>query len=152
MGTSHKETTIIQMQQLLSLYAQFRKAGLSIVTEEDAYYATSQLIKAMGYQNVENFLSQPEFTNAIKEMIMFIGQLKMRLMQNPQLAQSLLSPQEMQHVDQFMVKIINGAGLSGDQKVDAGTMREMRPPVQSYQPGQSIHKIEANKMGDNNYA
>lgn len=59
-GVADKETTVAQMQQLLGIYAQIVKAGVSIATPKNIYNACKELTKAMGYRNTDDFWTDPD--------------------------------------------------------------------------------------------
>lgn len=59
-GTADKDTVVAQMQQLLGIYAQIVKAGVNIATPKNIYNACTELTKAMGFRNTDDFWTDPE--------------------------------------------------------------------------------------------
>jgi len=59
LGNGSKDQQMAHLSQMLSFAAQAMQGGLPIVTTENMYNLGSALIKAMGYQNVDDFLTKP---------------------------------------------------------------------------------------------
>ncbi len=68
-GTGNREMITSQLQQLLGIFAQVKKAGLSIVTEENVFHTLKELIKAMGFKDTSNFVTEPKQTALIKALV-----------------------------------------------------------------------------------
>ena len=49
----------MHLSRMLSFAGEAMKGGLSIVTEQNMYNLGAALVKAMGYQNVNDYLTQP---------------------------------------------------------------------------------------------
>lgn len=86
LGTGNKDQIIVYMQQLLGLYAQVQKAGVPVVTPTNVYNAMRELIKAMGFRNLDDFVSDPKFTQAIVQLLSALGD-KGLLVNDPQIKQ-----------------------------------------------------------------
>lgn len=68
-GTGNKDQIIAQMQQLLGIYGQLYKAGIQgIITPTNLYNACKELVKAMGYRNVDDFFTKPVDQGGIMPM------------------------------------------------------------------------------------
>ncbi len=74
LGTGSKDQTIIYQQQLLGIYAQLYKSGIPVVTAQNVYNAMKELIKAMGYQNNSDFITNPHLTQMIPQFVMAVLQ------------------------------------------------------------------------------
>lgn len=59
-GTGNKDQIVAEMQQLLGIYAQLVKAQLPIATPTNIYNACKELVRAMGYRNVDDFFTKPQ--------------------------------------------------------------------------------------------
>lgn len=59
-GADKKETVVGQMQQLLALYSQIAQSGVRIVSPQNVYNAMAELIKAMGFKNIGDFITMPQ--------------------------------------------------------------------------------------------
>ena len=59
LGNGSKDQQMSHLSQMLQFAAQAMQGGLPIVTPQNMYNLGSALIKAMGYQNVDDFLTQP---------------------------------------------------------------------------------------------
>lgn len=83
LGTTEKATTVQEMQQLLNLYAQMLGSGAQVVTSENVYNAMAELLRAMGYKNVDDFVTNPQLSQAIQALIQAVAPMAQG---NPQLA------------------------------------------------------------------
>lgn len=59
-GADKKEVVVGQMQQLLALYSQLAESGVGIVSPHNVYNAMAELIKAMGFKNIGDFITMPQ--------------------------------------------------------------------------------------------
>ena len=59
LGNGSKDQQMSHLSQMLQFAAQAMQGGLPIVTPQNMYNLGSALIKAMGYQNVDDFITQP---------------------------------------------------------------------------------------------
>jgi hypothetical protein len=64
-GTGNKDQIITQIQQLLGLYAQIAQTGVPIVTPQNVHHAMSELVRAMGFRNAKDFVTDPEQKQAM---------------------------------------------------------------------------------------
>ena len=104
LGNGSKDQQMAHLSQMLSFASQAMQGGLPIVTEQNMYNLGAALIKAMGYQNVDDFLTQPpppqqgqptpeqqsammEQQNKMKELEIKQGELQVKMMKVQQDAQ-----------------------------------------------------------------
>ena len=96
LGNGSKDQQMAHLSQIMSFASQAMQGGLSIVTERNIYNLGAALIKAMGYQNVEDFLTPPqerqegpspeeqaaqmEMQNKTKELEIKQGELQVKMM------------------------------------------------------------------------
>jgi len=59
LGNGSKDQQMSHLSQMLQFASQAMQGGLPIVTPENMYNLGAALIKAMGYQNVDDFLTKP---------------------------------------------------------------------------------------------
>jgi hypothetical protein len=59
LGNGSKDQQMAHLSQMLSFAGQAMQGGLSIVTEQNMYNLGASLVKAMGFQNVSDFLTDP---------------------------------------------------------------------------------------------
>ena len=59
LGNGSKDQQMAHLSQMIQFASQAMSGGLSIVTEQNMYNLGSALIKAMGYQNTSEFLTEP---------------------------------------------------------------------------------------------
>jgi hypothetical protein len=97
LGNGSKDQQMAHLSQMLSFASQAMQGGLPIVTEQNMYNLGAALIKAMGYQNVDDFLTPPpppqqgqptpeqqsammEQQNKMKELEIKQGELQVKMM------------------------------------------------------------------------
>ena len=59
LGNGNKEQQMMHLSSIIEFASQALSGGLPIVTPENLYNLGSSLIKAMGYQNVDDFITPP---------------------------------------------------------------------------------------------
>jgi len=59
LGNGSKDQQMMHLSQMIQFASQAMQGGLPIVTEENMYNLGAALVKAMGYQNVDEFLTKP---------------------------------------------------------------------------------------------
>jgi hypothetical protein len=59
LGSGNKDQQMMHLSQMLSFAGEAMKGGLSIVNEQNMYNLSAALVKAMGFQNVSDFLTDP---------------------------------------------------------------------------------------------
>lgn len=86
LGTGNKQEIIAFVQQLLGIYAQIMKAGVRVVTPTNVYNAMKELVKAMGFRNVGDFVTDPKFGDAVAALLQILMQRGI-LQGDPQIGQ-----------------------------------------------------------------
>ena len=59
LGNGSKDQQMMHLSQMIEFASQAMQGGLPIVTQENMYNLGAALVKAMGYQNVDEFLTKP---------------------------------------------------------------------------------------------
>ena len=59
LGQGNKDQQMMHLSQMLSFAGDAMKGGLPIVTPQNMYNLGASLVKAMGFQNVNDFLTDP---------------------------------------------------------------------------------------------
>jgi len=59
LGSGNKDQQMMHLSQMLSFAGEAMSGGLRIVSEQNMYNLGSALVKAMGFQNVNDFLTDP---------------------------------------------------------------------------------------------
>jgi len=59
LGQGNKDQQMMHLSQMLQFAAQSMQGGLRIVSEQNMYNLGASLVKAMGFQNVDDFLTDP---------------------------------------------------------------------------------------------
>jgi hypothetical protein len=97
LGNGSKDQQMAHLSQMLQFAGQAMQGGLPIVTPQNMYNLGAALIKAMGYQNVDDFLTPPpppqpqqlspeqqmqqmEMQNKQKELEIKQGELQVKMM------------------------------------------------------------------------
>jgi hypothetical protein len=97
LGNGSKDQQMQHLSQMLQFASQAMQGGLPIVTPQNMYNLGAALIKAMGYQNVDDFLTPPpppqpqqpspeqqmqqmELQNKAKELEIKQGELQVKMM------------------------------------------------------------------------
>ena len=60
LGHGNKEQQIAQLNSVVQMANGVMQGGSQMVSPQNMYNASAQLLKAMGYQNVDEFLTPPE--------------------------------------------------------------------------------------------
>ncbi len=138
------------MQQLMGIYAQVVKAGLNIVTPQNVYKAMTELIKAMGIKDTQNYVTDPQMMQAVQAL----GQMTMQLIQGAQQLGIQLPPQMMQALPQIMQTL----GIQppppqtpqgqGNNELSGGTFPGQQPPQLPMQPAQPMNMASPMQGGN----
>jgi len=59
LGNGNKDQQMMHLSQMLSFAGEAMKGGLRIVNEQNMYNLGASLVKAMGFQNVDDYLTDP---------------------------------------------------------------------------------------------
>jgi hypothetical protein len=59
LGSGNKDQQMMHLSQMLSFAGEAMKGGLQIVTEQNMYNLGASLVRAMGFQNVDDYLTDP---------------------------------------------------------------------------------------------
>jgi outer membrane biosynthesis protein TonB len=83
LGNGSKDQQMAHLSQMIQFAAEAMRGGLPIVTPQNMYNLGSALVKAMGYQNVGDFLTpppppQPEQPKPEDQTAMMEQQIKMK--------------------------------------------------------------------------
>lgn len=135
LGTGNKDQVILYMQQLLGLFAQIRAAGVSIVTPMNVYNAMRELVKAMGFRNTADFVTDPKFSESIQMLIATLVQTG--AVQHPQIAAVA------QQVAAQMGMLPNK-----NAQAQAGTFPGQEPPAIPEQPFQPMQPPNLSQGGN----
>ncbi len=122
-GTGNKDLIVAQMQQLLGLAQQLHPLGL--VSNENIYNMMRELIKNMGFRNVDDFITDPKTSQIIVQFIQMAMQMAQKY---PQVAQT--DPPFMQTLGMAMQAL-------GIKPPNPGTVKGQATPVQPEQPMQA---------------
>lgn len=60
LGHGNKDQQIMQLSNLVQMAKDAKQSGSPMISEENLYNISSSLIKSMGYQNVNDFLTPPQ--------------------------------------------------------------------------------------------
>jgi len=84
LGHGNKEQQLMHLSSMLNFAGEAMKGGLKIVTEKNMYNLGAALIRNMGFQNVNDFLTDPsqappQQPNQQQQMQMQMAQQKMQI-------------------------------------------------------------------------
>ena len=122
LGTGDKSQQVSQLQQILGLYSQMFSSGLGVVTAQNVYHTMKELLRAMGYRNTSDFVTNPEHIEDIKALIQLV-------MQAAHATGQTQNPQIMAVVQ----KAIASSGIQ-PQGAGGGTLPGQNMPMQPQQP------------------
>jgi len=139
LGVQDKEDLIVKLQQLIGLALQ--QIPLGIYTPQNLYYINSELVKAMGFLNATDFVSDPMIKETVMELIQTVEALLEVMAQVPQ-----FQPMVMQMIPKFMEmqqKVMSAMGVQPEEMNQGGENSK------GTQPGQkpaTIQEQPANPM------
>jgi hypothetical protein len=82
LGSHDKQDLIVKLQQLIGLGMKEMQTG--IITAQNLYYMNSELVKAMGFLNTTDFVTDPQIKQLIVTLIQEMSALFQVLAGNPQ--------------------------------------------------------------------
>ena len=130
LGSHDKQDLIVKLQQLIGLAMQEMQTG--IITPQNLWYMNMELVKAMGFLNTTDFVTDPKVKETVMELIQEMGSLLQVMGQNPQMQQMVaqIAPGFQQKVMQVM------QALGVQQEPDKGGKN-----AQGTQPGEQPARI-----------
>lgn len=142
-GTGNKEIIVQQMQQLLGLQMQLQQVG--IATPANMHTSMKELVRAMGYRNVEEYTTDPQITQAVVMLLQTL--MQMGAMQNPQLMQMVQMVAQGMGIPMQALLPQPQPGAPGQGTPEGGVTPEQ--PMQPAQPRQQ--PPEAFQVGGNTW-
>ncbi len=124
LGTSTKENLVIQMQQLLGIYAQLYKSGVPIVTSENVYNVIKTMLEGMNIKNAFDYVTDPKQVELVGNLIQAIAPFSQQMPQIAPLIQQVMAAFGISP-ETFMA--ISGATKEG--QIVAEQPETPRPPV-----------------------
>lgn len=117
LGTGNKDQIIVYMQQLLGLYAQIYKAGIPIVTAQNANNALVELVKAMGFNNTSDFVTDPNLTKSVSAFAQVVLKAMAEVgIRDPQIEQMAMYVLSLVGGTQQQKKNISGRDFENQEK------------------------------------
>jgi hypothetical protein len=130
LGTGNKDIVIGQMQQLIGLYLKLQSSGFNVAGSEQVHNAMKELVKAMGYRNVDDFVSNPKANE-------LLAQLLQHLIQG--LSQENFNPQAMIGL---IEQVGEAFGIFPKKGQGQGTAQGEQPPAIEEQPDNEMNLPE----------
>jgi hypothetical protein len=133
LGTRNKDNIVIQMQQLLGIFAQIFRLGVPVVNAQNVYNVLKEMLDAMGYKNASDFVSDPNFVGALKALLSAILPMSAQMPQlMPVVAQVAqlagISPQE----------LMRAPGVPSPEQMPGGAYEAPELPAQ---PAQGVNPV-----------
>lgn len=75
LGVPDKETIIVQAQQLLGIYAQLVRSGVSVVNAQNVYNLLAKMLNAMNIKNVQDYITDPGVISGLSQIYLMLIQL-----------------------------------------------------------------------------
>ena len=134
LGSHDKQDLIVKLQQLIGLAMKEMPTG--IVTAQNLFYMNQELVKAMGFLNTTDFVTDPQVQQMVMQLIQEMSGLFQMMSRNPQLAPAVqqIMPGFMQTAQKIMAAL-------GVQQPEGGGEN-----AQGTQPGEKPAEIQEQSM------
>lgn len=139
LGAHDKQDLIVKLQQLIGLALQ--QIPLGIYTPKNLFYINQELVKAMGFLNTMDFVTDPDIKQTIMELVETTKALLMAMATIPQFQDSVVQMAPL--FEQMEMKIMVAMGIQ--QQVNKGgsnsrgTQTGQRPASIPEQPGNPMN-------------
>lgn len=71
-GADNKDMIVMRLQQLLGIFQMIFKAKLPVITAQNVYHSLGELIKAMGFKNKNDFITDPKFVQSVQGLLQIL--------------------------------------------------------------------------------
>lgn len=114
LGSHDKQDLIVKLQQLIGLAD--RHLSLGFITTQNMYYMYSELIRAMGFLNTMDFVTDPQISQLVLKFIEMVMKVVEHFSQMAPESQQALAPlvQMAQQVAMAMGQMPSGKGGGGE--------------------------------------
>ena len=144
-GTNNKDMIVMQIQQLLGIFKMITQAKLPVITAQNVYFALGELIKAMGFKNKNDFITDPKFVSSVQELIMVLMNLA------PMLAQSGVPiPPELQGAMQKVMANIGMGNMKQEKPKSGNAPTNIERPAAPANPMGNRQPMSPSLAGDGN--
>jgi len=144
-GTNNKDMVVMQMQQLLGIFKMIAQAKIPVITAQNVYHTLGELIKAMGFKNKSDFITDPKFLVAVQELVM--GLMKYA----PALAgMGVPIPPELSTALQKVMLNIGMGAEKGKKSNDTNAPKNIERPAAPVNPMNRNNPMEPTIAGDGN--
>lgn len=144
-GADNKDQIIMQMQQLLGIFKMIFEAKLPVITAQNVYHALGQLIKAMGFPNKNDFITDPKFVESVQ------GLLQVLMGFAPQLAQmGIPVPPELSSAMQNVMANIGMGGMMEQKPKGSNAPKNIEKPAAPANPMNTRNPMNPVMTGDGN--
>ena len=143
-GTNNKDMVVMQMQQLLGIFKMIAQAKIPVVTAQNVYHALGELIKAMGFKNKSDFITDPKFVVAVQELVM-------GLMKYAPMLEGLDVPVPPEITEALQKVMLNlGMGASDKKSTDKNMPKNIERPADPINPMNRANQMNPTITGDGN--
>ena len=144
-GTNNKDMVVMQMQQLLGIFKMLAEAKIPVVTAQNVYHTLGELIKAMGFKNKSDFITDPKFVMSVQELVM--GLMKYA----PALAgMGVPIPPELSAALQKVMANLGMGGMKEKKSTDTNMPKNIERPADPINPMNRTNPMEPTMTGDGN--
>lgn len=133
LGTRNKDNIVIQMQQLLGIFAQIFRLGVPVVNAQNVYNVLKEMLEAMGYKNTSDFVSDPKFADALKALLSAILPM---LTQMPQLMPVVAQVAQLAGINPQ--ELMPAPGVPTPEQLPGGAYEAPELPAQ---PAQGVNPV-----------
>jgi hypothetical protein len=109
LGAHDKQDLIVKLQQLIGLAAQQMQLG--IITPQNMHYMMSELVKAMGFLNTTDFVTDPKVKETVIKFVQMVQMMMEHIAQtDPETAQAV------QPISQMAQQVLAMFGIQPEQQ------------------------------------
>jgi len=139
LGSHDKNDMVMKLQQLIGLSAKLMETG--VVTPQNLHYMTQELVKAMGFLNTTDFVTDPKLKEAIVKFIMMVSQMLHKMSMVPELQADVaqIAPQLYQEISEISMAL----GMPMGKQKGQGTLPGENVAPQAEVPGQALTEVMA---------
>ena len=135
----------MQMQQLLGIFEKIARAKLPVITAQNVYHTLGELIKAMGFKNKSDFITDPKFVMSVQELVM--GLMKYA----PALAgMGVPIPPELSMALQKVMANLGMGNMEQKKSTDTNMPKNIERPADPANPMNRNNPMNPTMTGDGN--
>jgi hypothetical protein len=135
LGSHDKQDLIVKLQQLIGLALQQMPFG--IITSQNLFYMNQELVKAMGFLNTMDFVTNPNVKEKVMQLVQMVTQFTQTVAQQVPGASQIVAP--MAQLAQEVMASVGGQQEDKGGENAQGTQEGQNPAVIQEQPAQPFN-------------